>query len=141
VPSTISCNFSPVAVTPGASSVTMTTLTITTVARSGDLFRIPGRLLLLLKGIISLLAAIWLFCQFYGTTRSISTTRRATLIVRIAAVVIVATAVSLVGCGEVTSGPAPTVTNNGTPNGTYTVSVIASSESLSHQVTLSLIVK
>ena len=119
----------------------MTTLTVTTVGRSGILVRIPERLPLSLSGIISLMAAIWLFCHFYGTTRTMRATRPVALIARIAAVVVVATAVSLVGCGAVTTGPGPTVTNSGTPAGTYTVSVTASSGSLTHQVNLSLIVK
>ena len=87
------------------------------------------------------MAAIWVFCRFYGTTSSTRATIPIALIARIAAVVVVAIAVSLVGCGAVTTGPGPTVTNNGTPAGTYTVSVTAASGSLTHQANLSLIVK
>jgi centrosomal CEP192-like protein len=131
LPSATSCSFSPVSVTLGGSPVTMTRLNITTVARSGELFQIPKQRLVLLC-----MAAIWLFLPLYITT--LVRTKRC--IVRFAAIVVLAAGL-LAGCGGVISGPVSTVTNSGTPAGTYDISVAASSENLSHQVNLSLIVK
>jgi hypothetical protein len=131
LPSAASCSFSPVSVTPGGSPATVTTLNITTVARSSELFQMPKQRLVFLC-----MAAIWLFLRLYRPTILFRTRR---CIVRFAAIVVLAAGL-LAGCGGVISGPV-SVTNSGTPAGTFDVSVAASSGNLSQQVNLSLIVK
>jgi hypothetical protein len=115
-------------------------LTITTVSRSAELFGFPKQLLLLLCKTLSGIAAICLLLYLYKTRNSFQAGRRTPLITRFAAIVVLA-AGSLAGCGgsgPVSNGGAP---SGGTPAGTYTVSVTASSNNLAHQLNLSLIVK
>jgi hypothetical protein len=132
LPAMASCSFSPASVTPGASSAATTTLTITTISRSADLFGFPNQPLLLLCKTLSRITAICLLLYLYKTRNSFRAGRRTPLITRFAAIVVLA-AGSLAGCGAATNG--------GTPAGTYTVSVTASSNNLTHQLNLTLIVK
>src|SRR5260370_33286445 len=149
LPTGASCSFSPAAVTPGTNSATTATLTVTTIPRSGGVFQFPKpslppayqttfRIL-----IIFLLLYLYKLYKLKGTIR---VERWKPFSPRFAAMIVLF-AGSLAGCGLTSSsgpgsrsGSGSGPGTGGTPTGTYTVSVTASSQTVTHQVNLSLTV-
>jgi hypothetical protein len=145
LPAGASCSFSPTAVTPGANSAASTTLTVTTSPRSGGVFHFPKPSLPPAYQTMFRILAICLFLYLYKLKDRIRLERWAHFAPRLA-LMMVLLAGSLAGCGLTSSsgpnpGPTPGPSSGGTPTGTYTVSVTASSQTVTHQVNLSLTVK
>jgi Abnormal spindle-like microcephaly-assoc'd, ASPM-SPD-2-Hydin len=147
LPAGTSCSFSPTAVTPGANSAASTTLTVTTSPRSGGVFHFPKPSLPPAYPTMFRILAIFLFLYLYKLKDTIRLERWTHFAPRLA-LMIVLLAGSLAGCGLTsTSGPGTGsgsgsgLGTGGTPTGTYTVSVTASSQTVTHQVNLSLTVK
>jgi hypothetical protein len=146
LPAGTSCSFSPTAVTPGTNSAASTTLTVTTSPRSGDVFHSPKPSLPPAYPTIFRILAICLFLYLYKLKDTIRVERWRHFAPRLA-VVMVLLAGSLAGCGLTSSsgtgssGSGSGPGSGGTPAGTYTMSVTASSQTVTHQVNLSLTVK
>jgi hypothetical protein len=145
LPAGASCSFSPMAVTPGANSAATTMLTVSTSARSGGVFHFPKPSLPPAYQTMFRILAICLFLYLYKLKDTIRVERWRHFAPRLA-VIMVLLAGSLAGCGLTSSsgpgsGPAPGPGTGGTPTGTYTVSVTATSQTVTHQVNLSLTVK
>jgi len=151
LPAGASCSFSPATVTPGAAA-TSSTLTVTTTPRSGNLVRIPQPILRLPYQAAFSLFAVCLFLCVYKMRNTMRIEGWSHLRPGLTAVALLM-AIALTGCGITSgsnpnpgsgsgsgtgSGPGPT---GGTPAGTYTVAVTASSQTTTHQVNLSLTVK
>ena len=145
LPAGASCGFSPAAVTPGANSAASTTLTVTTSPRSGGVFHFPKPFLPPAYQTMFRILAVFLFLYLYKLKDTIRLERWTHFAPRLA-IMMVLLAGSLAGCGLTSSsgpgsGPTPGPGTGGTPTGTYTVSVTASSQTVTHQVNLSLTVK
>jgi hypothetical protein len=145
LPAGASCGFSPGAVTPGANSAATTMLTVTTSPRSGDVFHFPKPSLPPAYQTMFRILAICLFLYLYKLKDTVRVERWTHFAPRLA-IMMVLLAGSLAGCGLTSSsgpgsGPTPGPGTGGTPTGTYTVSVTASSQTVTHQVNLSLTVK
>ena len=144
LPAGASCGFSPASVTPGAGPVA-TTLTITTSARSGNMVRIPMPTLPWSYQAAFRILAVCLLLYLCNINHTFRIKRWRRLTPRLIATVVLL-AGSLAGCGLTsTSGTGPGTGGGGgtggTPSGSYTVSVTASSQTVTHQVNLSLTVK
>ena len=130
VPQQASCSFSPPTVTAGANPVS-TTLTITTTARSMALLQAPSRrdyrpLLALCLPVIGLVLA-----PVAGRKKL---ARRWHVGVGLLLLLVAA----LVGCGG--GATSPPSSGTGTPAGSYSITVRATSGSLSHTQTVTLVV-
>jgi len=147
LPAGASCGFSPAAVTPGANSAASTTLTVTTSPRSGGVFHFPKPFLPPAYQTMFRILAIFLFLYLYKLKDTIRPERWTHFAPRLA-LMMVLLAGSLAGCGLTSSsgpgsgsGSGSGPGTGGTPTGAYTVSVTASSQTVTHQVNLSLTVK
>jgi hypothetical protein len=146
LPAGTSCSFSPTAVTPGTNSAASDMLTVTTSPRSGDVFQIPRPSLPPVYQTMFRILAVFLFLYLYKLKGTIQVERWTHFAPRLA-VMMVLLAGSLAGCGLTSSsgtgssGSGSGPGSGGTPAGTYTVSVTASSQTVTHQVNLSLTVK
>ncbi len=130
LPSLASCSFAPATVTPSGGAVT-TTLTIATAAPSSNVRRVPGAggwnpVASLLLGLL----VAWRVRRF----RKLAVVR-----LGICLVALVMAGWGLTGCGG-GSGPS-TPTSPGTPAGTSTITVTATSGTLSHTTTVTLVVQ
>jgi Abnormal spindle-like microcephaly-assoc'd, ASPM-SPD-2-Hydin len=147
LPAGASCSFSPATVTPGASSAATTALTIATVPRSGRVFHLPKPLLPSFYQTALSIFAICLLLYFYKSKDTMQIQGRTHIAPGFIAIILLMAGI-LTGCG-LTAGSGPSSGSGsgsgsgggGTPAGTYMVSVTASSQTLTHQVNLSLTVK
>ena len=134
-----SCSFSPATVTPSGNAASKTTLTIATTASVGVLLGIPrvDRPMLFETAASLLVFFVLLFLYRRRTAfgRQMTCTTQPALLFLLILFLALA---SLAGCASSSSGsPSKTA---GTPAGTYSVAVTASSGALTHQVVLSLTV-
>lgn len=139
LPAGATCSFSPPSVTPTASSPGTAKLTLATLSRSGGtLVRFPAPALPLSYETalrISVIALLLCLYKMKSSTRIASHARLATSF----AVIVLLVGGSLTGCANSTS--MQVTGGGGTPAGTYTISVTASSGNLTHQLSVSITVQ
>jgi len=140
LPAAAACSFSPASVTPGASSPATTTLTLTTVSRSGVPVRFPSPLLPLSYETALRISVICLLLCLYKMKNSIRIASRPRLAAGFAAIFLLL-AGSIAGCANASNPPVVSGGGGGTPAGAYAISVTASSGNLTHQLNLSITVQ
>jgi Bacterial Ig-like domain (group 3)/FG-GAP-like repeat len=132
LPTGAACTFSPAAVTPANGAASTSTLTVTTTARTSALLKDLTRPL---QGIAW--ASLVLLAFTPRRTRTIS---RRLLHTGLLTLLLLTGLISLSGCGGGSSPPTPP-SNPGTPAGTYSINVTASSGALAHPITFQVIVQ
>ncbi len=139
LPAGATCTFSPLSVTPSATSPGTTKLTVATMSRSGGaLVHFPTPALPLSYETALRISVLCLLLCLYKLKNSIRIASRPRLAASFAAIVLLVCG-SLAGCANSAS---PQVTpTGGTPVGTYAISVTASSGTLTHQLNLSITVQ
>lgn len=147
LPVQASCSFNPASVTPGASSAN-STLTIATTARSavpsmpppGVVWRLRGVPIGWLVVFAALLGVVLALRVFATSPRAERLIRRGPWIIYLPlAVLFCVLLLKLSGCSGMSSGGGPPP--NGTPIGTYTVTVTGISGGASHSTMVTLIVR